>query len=122
MLLHLRSVLLMCLTLVLGSLPLQAAITGSISGNVVDPSGAAIPGAQVTVRNENTGITQVVTTDGSGLYIFPALSVGVYTLTTAPAGFRTFQTTGIKVDANSVIRIEAKVEIGTTNQVQEVTA
>jgi hypothetical protein len=112
----------MCLALVLGSLPVYAAITGSISGNVVDPSGAAIPGAQVTVRNENTGITQVVTADGSGLYTFPALSVGVYTLTTAPAGFRTFQTTGIKVDANSAIRIELKVEIGTTNQVQEVTA
>lgn len=122
MLLCIRRIMLACLVLVLGSLPLYAAITGSISGNVVDPSGAAIPGAQVTVRNEATGITQVVTTNGTGFYTFPALNVGVYTLSTAPAGFRTFESRNIKVDANSAININITVQVGTTNQIQEVTA
>lgn len=119
---HLRKILLTCFALVLGCLPLYAAITGSISGSVLDPSGAAIPGAQVTIRNEATGVTQVVTTDNAGSYTFPALNIGVYTLTTAPPGFQTYETHGIKVDANSAIRIEITVQIGTTNQVQEVTA
>ncbi|QNI36641.1 carboxypeptidase regulatory-like domain-containing protein [Edaphobacter albus] len=122
MLLCIRRIMLACLVLVLGSLPLYAAITGSISGNVLDPSGAAIPGAQVTVRNEATGITQVVTTNGTGYYTFPALNVGVYTLSTAPAGFRTFESKNIKVDANSAININITVQVGTTNQIQEVTA
>jgi len=122
MLLHLRRTVLACLVLVLGSLPLYAAITGSISGKVLDPSGAAIPGAQVTARNEATGITQVVTTDNVGFYTFPALSVGVYTLTTAPSGFRPFEATGIKIDANSAIRLEVTVQIGSANQTQEVRA
>lgn len=122
MLLCIRRIMLACLVLVLGSLPLYAAITGSISGNVLDPSGAAIPGAQVTVRNEATGITQVVTTNGTGYYTFPALNVGVYTLSTAPAGFRTFESRNIKVDANSAININITVQVGTTNQIQEVTA
>ncbi len=95
---------------------------GSISGKSSTRSGAAIPGAQVTARNEATGIAQVVTTDNVGFYTFPALSVGVYTLTTAPSGFRPFEATGIKIDANSAIRLEVTVQIGSANQTQEVRA
>lgn len=102
--------------------PLHAAITGSVSGTVVDATGAAIPGAQVTIRNEATGITKAVTTDKSGEYTFPALNIGVYTLTAAPAGFRTFETSKIKVDANSAIRIDVTVQVGAASQVEEVTA
>jgi hypothetical protein len=114
--------LLACLILVRGSLPLHAANTGSIAGNVLDPSGAAIPGAQITIRNEATVITQVVTTDGVGFYTFPALSVGVYTLSTAPNGFSPFEATGIKIDANSAVRLEITLRIGSANQTQEVHA
>ncbi|MEG9437571.1 TonB-dependent receptor [Edaphobacter sp. HDX4] len=122
MLQHIRGILFACLVLVLGATTMHAAITGSISGHVLDPSGAAIPAAQVTIRNEATGITQIATADSVGFYTFPALNVGVYTVSTSPSGFRPSQTTGIKVDANSAIRIDITVQIGSANQVQEVTA
>ena len=119
---YIRRILLACLVLVLGTTTLRAAITGSISGHVVDPTGAYIPGAKVTIRNEATGISQMATADGAGFYTFPALNVGTYTVSTAPIGFRTYQATGIKVDANSAIRIEITVEIGSNVETQEVRA
>ena len=54
--------------------------TSSISGAVTDSSGAVIPGAAVTVTNEETGVVNRQTTTDSGLFSFPALPVGVYTI------------------------------------------
>lgn len=99
-----------------------AAITGSISGRVLDTSNAVIPGAHVTALNEETGITQSVTTDNEGFYIFSALNVGRYTISVSQSGFRNFQATGVKVDANSALRIEIHLELGTVVATQEVTA
>lgn len=55
--------------------------TGTINGIVLDPLGAVVPNAAVTIVNTNTGIEKTVHTDGSGSFVAPALQFGVYKVT-----------------------------------------
>src|SRR5437899_12528804 len=73
-----RVVLVLALALGL-SAPLAAQIqNATFSGTVTDPSGAVLPGAEVTVTNLGTGLTVKVKTDGNGLYRLTELPVGTY--------------------------------------------
>ena len=58
----------------------------SVSGRVIDPSGAVIPGAQVTARHTQTNVTGATVTDQDGRFRFPYLRVGPYEITVQPAG------------------------------------
>jgi len=95
-----------------GSISASADIKGSISGTVTDPSGAALPKATVTATESSTRVQTTSTTDGKGLYSFPVLSVGSYSIKVNSQGFSDFEETGIKVDANSSIRIDVKLQLG----------
>jgi Carboxypeptidase regulatory-like domain len=97
-----------------------AGITGTISGVVTDTSGAVVSGAKVVATNTQTGITTTVTTDGKGFYVIPALAVGDYSLQINLAGFKTYQKTGLHIDANSAIRSDASLEVGTISEKIEV--
>lgn len=71
-----------------GMLSAQETINyASVSGRVTDPQGAVVPGATVTARQADTGVTATDTTDGSGRFRFPYLRVGPYELSVASAGF-----------------------------------
>jgi hypothetical protein len=63
-------------------------IRGSIVGNVTDSTGAAVPGTQITVKNEGTGIESKTRTDASGTYTVPDLLAGVYAVIAVKGGFR----------------------------------
>jgi len=93
-------------------LPVHAAITGSISGTVTDSSGAAVPGATVVALNQDTGVSQTVTTDTKGFYNFTSLDVGNYTVSATGQGFAAFKETGIRVNANSEIRADVTFKVG----------
>ncbi|HEX8560763.1 MAG TPA: carboxypeptidase-like regulatory domain-containing protein [Pyrinomonadaceae bacterium] len=60
---------------------------GSLTGNVTDPNGAALPGATVEIRNVETNVANTVTTNEEGNYSFPLLNPGRYTLTVTASGF-----------------------------------
>ncbi len=90
----------------------HAAITGTISGTVTDPTGAAIPGVTVVALNQDTGIKQTLVTDRKGFYSFTALAVGAYTVTAEESGFESFHEAGIKVDANSSLRVDVELKVG----------
>ena len=62
--------------------------TASLTGLVTDPTGAAIPGTQVTIRNTQTNIEQTTTTGESGYYTFQVLEVGSYEVVVEQAGFQ----------------------------------
>ena len=62
--------------------------TASLTGLVTDPTGAAIPGAQVTIRNTQTNIEQTITTGESGYYTFQVLEVGSYEVVVEQGGFK----------------------------------
>jgi Carboxypeptidase regulatory-like domain len=89
-----------------------ASVGGSISGTVSDPSGAVIPAATVKVTNLETGLRQTVATDARGSYCFAGLPVGRYELEAASAGFQSYRRTGIGLDVNSALTVDAVLVVG----------
>src|SRR6266480_3372553 len=71
---------------------------GTILGTVTDASGALVSGAQITVRNVNTGLERVTQTSADGSYSVPELPIGTYSVTISQSGFQTAVTTGVIVD------------------------
>ena len=78
---------------------LQAQTTAQLTGTVIDPTGGVIPNAQVTLLNEATGTPRVVQTNDEGLYAFPALTPGSYTVKVVAKGFQPKEITGIVLHA-----------------------
>ncbi len=92
------------LLLSLGLALCQAATTGSISGTIMDPSGAVVPGVMLTATNPATGIQNKSMTDERGFYSFPSLPVGRYDLKVEATGFHEQERKGLTIDANSALR------------------
>jgi hypothetical protein len=104
--------------LLLGTVTTWAAITGSISGVVTDPSGAVISGATVVATSLSTNVKTTAVSDSKGFYSFTTLNVGVYDVSVSQHGFRDYVQTGVKIDANSALRIDITMQLGTvTNTV-----
>jgi len=85
---------------------------GSILGTVMDASGAGVPGAQVTVKNEGTNLTREVMTDARGDYRVAGLEAGFYQVTATAAGFKTFSQTRVDLASNQAKRIDVRLEVG----------
>ncbi len=94
-----------------------AGVGGSISGTVTDPSGAVVPKVTVTAINTDTGIRQTASTDDKGFYSFTSLPIGHYDLEVTTADFRPYRRTGITIDANSALTIDAALEVGARSDV-----
>jgi len=77
----------------------HAQTTAQLSGSVQDPSGAVIPGAQVTIIDEATGVSRTVQSNGQGLFVFPALVPDSYTVKATASGFQAKVVKGIVVHA-----------------------
>jgi hypothetical protein len=85
--------------------------TGSLSGTVVDPSGAVVAGAVVTVKSvSNQEYTSV--TNGEGVFTIPALGDGTYTATIVAKGFKTAAVTDIKINVGTPSSIKVALEVG----------
>jgi len=97
-----------------------ASIAGSISGLVTDSTGAVIPGATVVATDTQTGVKTTVTTDAKGFYSLPALPVGTYDLQISQIGFKTYTESGLVINANSALRVDATLSVGTINEKIEV--
>jgi hypothetical protein len=94
----------------------QGASTGSLSGTVLDPKGAVVPGASVKVVNNSTSQEFTVQTTGDGTFTIPALTTGVYTATITAAGFKQSVVTEIKVDVGKPSSINVELEIGSASE------
>ena len=86
--------------------------TSEISGTVRDSSGAVVPAATVTLTNEATGITYNQSTTSAGLYNFPALPVGSYTITVQAPGFKTARLTKNTLVVNTPLAVDIVLEVG----------
>jgi hypothetical protein len=95
-----------------GSISALADTKGTISGVVMDPAGAALPKVSITATESATNVRSTTVTDGKGLYSFPTLNVGTYTIRVSMPGFSDFEETGIKVDTDASIRIDVKLVVG----------
>jgi hypothetical protein len=89
-----------------------AGVGGSVSGTVKDASGAVVPNATVRATNLDTGVHTTGTTNGSGFYSFPQLNIGRYTIAIEKDGFRPYQRTGVTIDANSALTVDAILKVG----------
>jgi Carboxypeptidase regulatory-like domain len=95
---------------------------GSLTGNVTDPSGAAVPGAKIEAQNVETGIARSGQTDERGAYLFTNLQSGMYKVTASAGSFRPMAQSNVEVNANEVRRINFKLEIAQTTETVEVAA
>jgi hypothetical protein len=91
--------------------------TSRVTGRVVDAKQASIAGANVTITNEATGVSQTQTTTEAGVYAFEALPVGDYTLTVEQNGFKKFQKTGNHLEVNNPLTVDVVLEIGQLSEV-----
>src|SRR5580693_4402337 len=98
----------------------SASITGSISGVVLDKSGAVVAGATVVATDTLTGVQTTQKTDAKGFYNLPTLAVGTYDLEIGQVGFKTYRQTGLVIDANSALRVDASLAIGSISEKVEV--
>ncbi len=105
--------------------PIPAAaqrITGTLRGQVFDPTGAAVPNAQVTATNQETGVSVKITTTSAGTYSFPSLIPGLYKVSVEAKGFKNFVATDISVIANQDNVADTHLDLGVATEVVEVTA
>ena len=100
------------LTLSLFAITSWAGVGGSISGTIKDASGALVPNVDVTATNVGTGVQHQGATNGQGFYSFVDLPVGHYNITIQKPGFKPYQRTGITVDANSTLTVDAVLAVG----------
>src|SRR5438552_9888126 len=82
-----------------------AQVNASLSGTVVDASGALIPGVEVTAKNINTGISDTRLTNESGSFVFPSLQPGTYTLSAVLPGFRTASYNNVELGQSQQVRL-----------------
>lgn len=114
---RLRSLILSLTLILLTSMLGQGQSTyGAISGDVLDSSGAAVPGASVTLTNVGTSEKRTQTTGGDGLYSFPNLIPGNYRVEAKKEGFKTFVRDQIIVQVQQSIKIDATMQVGTVTE------
>lgn len=100
----------------LGCFSAFAGTGGTISGVVKDQTGAVIVGAKVVTRNSGTGISFTASTDSAGFYSFSDLPIGEYTIEVTQQGFKHYLVKGLTINANSALRVDVTLEVGTTQE------
>ena len=93
----------------------QATNSGDIRGTVTDSTGALLPGVTVTITNNATGVTKVLTTNSDGLYDTSSIVVGNYRLVFEHEGFEKFERSNVNLEVGTST-VNAQLSIGSTNQ------
>ena len=109
----------------IGATRLTAQVTvanASLSGAVYDNTQALVPGALVTVKNPDIGLTRTFTTGPDGLYTFASLPLGTYTLTVEKQGFHQYQQLGILLGVAQGVTQDVTLQIGAVSETVTVTA
>jgi hypothetical protein len=100
----------------------NAVSTGSIAGQVNDSSGAAVPGVKVSLTDVATGVERTATTNSSGLYRFPVLPVGTYTLDFSKTNFKTVNIENVVVQVGQTATEDVTLAVGAVTQSVTITA
>src|SRR5579872_730622 len=110
------SFLILAVTLLI-TVSLSAQVTTTtLSGTVSDPSRAAVPGAQVTVTNTDTGLRRMVTTNSTGNYVIADLPYGHYDVVVTKQGFKELNRTGILLSVGARQTLDVSLDLGSVNQ------
>jgi hypothetical protein len=111
----LGSLLAVCISIMF-SPSARAQFNAALQGTVKDTSGAAVPSAQVTITNQDTGVVQTTTAGSEGFYRFSSLPPGAYTVKVEAKGFQTEVTTDVGVSAELVRGFDAVLRVGKVSQ------
>src|SRR3954468_8432175 len=84
---------------------------GGLRGVVKDPQGV-IPGATVTLVNEQNGVSRETVTNGVGEYSFPAIEPALYTVRASVQGFKTFERKGVRIGTQEFLALDIQLEVG----------
>jgi hypothetical protein len=95
---------------------------GTLTGNVTDSSGAAVPSAKVIALNEGTGINRQAVSDDHGVYVFNDLQAGSYKITVSAPSFATVNEPGVAISVNSVRRVDLQLQLAQVSQTIDVQA
>src|ERR1700756_1556976 len=110
------------LLLASGGVVSSQTVQGVITGTIMDPTGAVVPNATVTLTNDATNLSQVTTTGADGSYRFSLVPPGTYTVDVKAANFAEVKATGVVVEASQVVPFNIKLELAKASQVIEVTS
>jgi hypothetical protein len=100
----------------------QAGSTGAITGTIKDPAGAAIPGAQIDIVNEETGVTErTVRTNEDGSFTVSQLPISSYRVTVTAPGFSKIEAPGIKVNVTETTNVNLTTAVGQVTESVTVT-
>jgi hypothetical protein len=99
-----------------GTLPILADNYSHVSGLIVDPSAASVPGAMITVVNEDTGLRRLTQSQSDGAYSVSSLQPGVYKITVRKTGFRTMIRFGVKLTEAQPARADFKLVVGSLQE------
>ena len=119
---RLFAVLSLCLCFALFTRVGYTQSVGAVSGHVTDSTGAIIPGATVTIVNQNTNATRSVTADKSGFFAFELLPIGSYTVRTEGSGFQPSELTAISLEGQQRVAIDIKLQPAGVSSVVDVRA
>lgn len=95
---------------------------GSLLGTILDPAGAAVAQATVTVKNMDTGLERATVTDDAGNFLIPELPIGQYQLTVQKSGFQTATVAGLRVEVAGERRVDVTLVPGRLEEMVEVQA
>jgi Carboxypeptidase regulatory-like domain len=88
----------------------------AIVGNVTDQSGAAVPGAQVTILNNSTGVSHATTSNTTGAFEVPQLDIGDYNVSVKAPGFKSYAQRNVHLTVSSTIRVDAQLQVGEASE------
>jgi hypothetical protein len=112
---------LVCAFLLLSGTMHAQVLYGSITGNITDKSGAAVPAARVEALNVDTGVNRETMSDEHGAYLFGELQPGKYRVTIKAPSFSTMVQNNIELQANTVRRADATLDLAVVNETVSVT-
>src|SRR6185437_10437348 len=101
---------------------IQAQLAGSLRGAVTDPSGAVIPGAQVTLTDIQTNRSQATTSNAEGIYTFNGLAPAPYRLTVTHPGFQSKTLNQVEIIPEQANQLNVQMQVGQTEQTVTVTS
>jgi hypothetical protein len=106
-----------------GMFPLLAQVSGTVTGTVVDPSGKIVVGGTVTLTNDLTSDSRSLATSGIGVFTFPAVQPGQYSIRIEHPGFKVYERMNVNLAANEVLALgQIELTVGMVTETVSVTA
>lgn len=116
----LQFLIVLCCILTLAAAVMAQVQNGQFTGTITDPSGAAIPGATITVSNPSTNFSTSATTGSTGSYAVRDLPPATYKITVEAKGFKTVSAVSVVLNVGAIQRQDFKMTLGETREVIEV--